>query len=234
MQREDDSKPRTYARSRQRRQNDPTSVVSRSNRLINAGMVEFSSRGYGGARVDVIARRAKVNKQLLYYYFKSKSGLYIATLERAYLRFRGSEKAIREATSGVNARTALHNLVGHLFRRSTEFLQFQRLLQDVNLHGNSNHLHRVTGVREAYATLIDVIEDILKRGVAEGCFRSGINAKEFYISLAGVISARIANAATLSYVLDVNLLDKDYAARSHKYAIDLLLNGITRVKPRVK
>jgi TetR/AcrR family transcriptional regulator len=202
-------------------------VVSRSNRLLNAGIAEFASRGYGGARVDVIARRAKVNKQLLYYYFKSKSGLYVATLERVYLRFRGNERAIRDATTGVNARTALHNLVAHLFRHGPEFTQFQRLLQDVNLHGN-NHLRKVTGVREAYAVLIEVVECILQRGVEEGNFRPGIDPKEFYISLVGVISARISNAATLSYVLDIDLLDKEHAAQSYKYAIDLLLNGIMR------
>jgi TetR/AcrR family transcriptional regulator len=204
---------------------DDADFVSRSNRLLDAGIAEFSSRGYGGARVDIIARRAKVNKQLLYYYFKSKSGLYVATLERVYLRFRGNEKGIRDATTGVNATTALHNVVAHLFRRSAEFTQFQRLLQDVNLHGNT-HLRKVMGVREAYAALIEVIESILQRGVEEGSFRPGIDAKEFYISLVGVISARISNAATLSYVLDIDLLGKEHAAKSYRYAIDLLLNGI--------
>ena len=195
--------------------------------MLKAGIAEFSKRGYEGARVDVIAHCAKANKQLLYYYFNSKSGLYIATIERAYLRFRGNEKAIRASTSGVNAETALHRLAAYLFRQSAQFLQFQRLLQDLNLHGG-RHLRKVTGVREAYAVLVDVVADILDRGVNEGRFRQGIDPKEFYISLVGVISARISNATTLSYVLDIDLLSDKYAHKSQKYAVDLLLNGITQ------
>ncbi len=37
-------------------------------------------RGFDGARVDQIARRAAVNKQLLFYYFHSKRGLFNAVL----------------------------------------------------------------------------------------------------------------------------------------------------------
>lgn len=36
---------------------------------------EFADKGYAGARVDEIARRADVNKALIYYYFKSKDNL---------------------------------------------------------------------------------------------------------------------------------------------------------------
>ena len=39
-----------------------------------------STKGFSGARVDTIARKAKVNKQLIYYYFDSKVGLYEAVL----------------------------------------------------------------------------------------------------------------------------------------------------------
>jgi AcrR family transcriptional regulator len=43
---------------------------------------EFAKRGFDGARVDQIARRAGVNKQLLFYYFHSKRGLFDAVLAR--------------------------------------------------------------------------------------------------------------------------------------------------------
>lgn len=47
-----------------------------------AAAEEFSRRGFDGARVDRIARRAGVNKQLLFYYFHSKRGLFGAVLAR--------------------------------------------------------------------------------------------------------------------------------------------------------
>src|SRR2546429_3411894 len=48
--------------------------------LIAAAREEFSRRGFDGARVDQIAQRAGVNKQLLFYYFHSKRGLFTAVL----------------------------------------------------------------------------------------------------------------------------------------------------------
>ncbi|MCL2780788.1 MAG: TetR/AcrR family transcriptional regulator [Actinomycetia bacterium] len=46
--------------------------------LLAAALDEFSARGFSGARVAEIARRAGVNKQLINYYFGSKQGLYDA------------------------------------------------------------------------------------------------------------------------------------------------------------
>src|SRR2546427_2919376 len=49
-------------------------------RIVAAAREEFSRRGFDGARMDQIARRAAVNKQLLFYYFHSKRGLFTAVL----------------------------------------------------------------------------------------------------------------------------------------------------------
>src|SRR5438093_2646113 len=53
-------------------------------RILAAAAVEFAERGYGGARVDRIARRAGVNKAMLYYHFKSKERLYRTLLQRMF------------------------------------------------------------------------------------------------------------------------------------------------------
>ncbi|HEX4573565.1 MAG TPA: TetR family transcriptional regulator [Gemmatimonadales bacterium] len=55
---------------------------ARALRIVAAAREEFSRRGFEGARVDQIARRAGVNKQLLFYYFHSKRGLFGAVLAR--------------------------------------------------------------------------------------------------------------------------------------------------------
>lgn len=54
----------------------------RALRIIAAAKPEFAQRGFAGARVAVIARAADVNKQLIFYYFRSKRGLFQAILAR--------------------------------------------------------------------------------------------------------------------------------------------------------
>jgi TetR/AcrR family transcriptional regulator len=55
---------------------------SRALRIIAAAREEFSRRGFEGARVDQIVRKAGVNKQLVFYYFHSKRGLFNAVLAK--------------------------------------------------------------------------------------------------------------------------------------------------------
>ena len=54
----------------------------RALRIVAAARTEFARRGFEGARVDQIARRAGVNKQLVFYYYHSKRGLFHAVLSR--------------------------------------------------------------------------------------------------------------------------------------------------------
>src|SRR3984885_651571 len=52
--------------------------------ILLAAAREFAEHGIAGARTDAIAREARVNKALLYYYFKDKETLYGAVLDNAF------------------------------------------------------------------------------------------------------------------------------------------------------
>ncbi len=54
--------------------------------ILEAAEREFGLRGFAAARVDRIAARAGVNKQLLFHYFGSKEGLHAAATEAALER----------------------------------------------------------------------------------------------------------------------------------------------------
>jgi TetR/AcrR family transcriptional regulator len=57
-------------------------------RILEAAVEEFAHNGLAAVRVDAVARTAGVNKQLIYYYFKSKIGLREAVLERMVREYR--------------------------------------------------------------------------------------------------------------------------------------------------
>jgi TetR/AcrR family transcriptional regulator len=66
----------------------PSSRVAERNpartraRILSAALKEFAANGFAGARVDAIARRAAINKRMLYHYFGDKEGLFRAVLRR--------------------------------------------------------------------------------------------------------------------------------------------------------
>ncbi len=51
-------------------------------RILKAAFREFAAKGFAGARVDEIARRAAINKRMLYHYFGDKEGLFREVLRR--------------------------------------------------------------------------------------------------------------------------------------------------------
>jgi TetR/AcrR family transcriptional regulator len=70
-------------------------------RILSAALKEFAAHGFAGARVDAIARRAAINKRMLYHYFGGKEELF-----RAVLRGKISERhAWAESLSGDPAET---------------------------------------------------------------------------------------------------------------------------------
>jgi len=66
---------------------NPANVATRNpkrsrERILAAALKEFAAKGFAGARVDFIARRAAINKRMLYHYFGNKEGLFKAVLRR--------------------------------------------------------------------------------------------------------------------------------------------------------
>src|SRR3546814_6417236 len=61
-------------------------------RILDAATIEFSAKGYAGARIDQIAKRAKLNPRMIYHYFGGKQPLYITVLETGLSELREAER----------------------------------------------------------------------------------------------------------------------------------------------
>jgi TetR/AcrR family transcriptional regulator len=58
-------------------------------RILQAAQKEFAARGFSGARMEMIARNAEINKAMLFYYFSSKDNLYRTVLLGVFSDFFG-------------------------------------------------------------------------------------------------------------------------------------------------
>jgi TetR/AcrR family transcriptional regulator len=77
--------------------------------LLAAALEEFAARGFAGARVQDIADRAGVNKQLINYYFGGKEGLY-REIQRRWLE-RGASAADPDVALDEVAVRYLHDIL---------------------------------------------------------------------------------------------------------------------------
>ena len=72
--------------------------------LMNTGRRVFAQRGLDGARVDSIAKEAGVNKALINYHFRGKSGLYRSVVSETFQSLGNQLERILEATDDPAAR----------------------------------------------------------------------------------------------------------------------------------
>ena len=180
-------------------------------RILEAAMVEFSTRGLGGARIDAIAERAGTNKRMIYHYFGNKEAMFLAVLEHSYEHIRRRENELN--LEHMEPVKAMRKLVRFTFDYFVENQHFVALLNSENLH-KAAHIKRSTRVQPINHPLIETLDRLLRRGHAEGDFRGDVDALQLYISIAGVCYFYFSNIHTLSTIFDRDLMSsKSLAVR---------------------
>src|SRR6476620_4445094 len=72
----------------------PKDALGNQADILRAATIEFSKNGYGGTRIDAIARQTRTTRAMIYYYFGTKENLYRAVLDGAYRSIREEEKKL--------------------------------------------------------------------------------------------------------------------------------------------
>ncbi len=135
-------------------------------RILAAAAVEFAARGFAGARVDRIARRAKVNKAMLYYYFKSKDALYKTLLRQMFTR--AAERLQAVADSSASPAEKLDGAIAGIAAFIEEHAFFPAIMMR-EVAESGAHLDRAT--LTALASVPRAVGAIVQEGVAQGTFR---------------------------------------------------------------
>lgn len=194
----------------------------RTRRLIlKHAMTEFATKGYDGARVDSIARSFGLSKNMLYHYFGSKEGLFIAVLEDAYEGFRARQQDFE--IDSADPVEAMRRLIVHTFSAFIENEKFIALLNSENLH-KGRHIRRSRLVKSLYNPLIDKIREILRDGVAQGVFKENIDPIHLYISFSALAYHYISNRHTLNAILGIDFSTPRRRAAWRAYISELILN----------
>ena len=134
-------------------------------RILDAALKEFSARGFAGARVGGIARRAKVNKRMLYHYYGNKEGLF-----RAVLRHKISDRRSRIEAQMPESDTA--SSLPLWFRQNCRDIDWVRLLAWESLQTDDD---RVLDEQERRRLALQAIARVKQKQVA-GRLRKDVSA----------------------------------------------------------
>ena len=191
--------------------------------ILLAAQNEFARKGLSGGRVDEIARRSRANKRMIYHYFGSKQGLYLAVLERVYENLRGSERTLDLA--GMAPEVAIKRLIEFNFDYCRHHPELISLINNENLH-RARHLRQSKKVRQLHSPFVRLIDDILKRGVAQGVFRPGLDPVSLYVSIAAMSFFYFSNNWTLSSIFGRPLGSDSACRRQRQHNVDIVLSAI--------
>src|SRR5579872_3604638 len=135
-------------------------------RILRAAEENFAERGLAGARIGAIARAARVNKALLYYYFSSKEELHRVTLTTLFQQLRGQTSAALEqpGTPRQQLLRYMHSYFDFMMAHPNYPRLFERELM-------SEEPQLVGLVREHLRPLHRRLTGVIRAGIAQGEFR---------------------------------------------------------------
>ncbi|MFC1821525.1 TetR/AcrR family transcriptional regulator [Thermodesulfobacteriota bacterium] len=133
--------------------------------ILEAAKLVFAEVGFSGARIDEIAKRAKVNKAMIYYRIGDKEALYGKVLHEVF-----ADTAKRIATNIKSAQepeakleTYIHNLFQTI--QKNPYLP-QIMVREIASGGR--YFPEV--VLEDFATILGILMNILREGAEKGVF----------------------------------------------------------------
>ena len=196
--------------------------------ILKAATKVFAKHGYDGGRVEQISQAARSYDRMIYYYFGSKEGLFIAVLEQMYARFNEAESDLKlPPDDPVASLKAIIEFMAGYYQKNPEFVT---LLNAENLH-RGKHIAKSLRAREYSSPAIAVLAGVLKRGAAAGLFRDDARARDVYLMIAALGYFYVSNRYTLSAFLGEELDTPQAFAYWRGFIIDAVLRAVAVAAP---
>lgn len=192
--------------------------------ILRVATAEFSARGFAGARIDEIAGLTSTTKRMIYYYFGSKEGLYLAVMESAYRVIRSLEE--RLDIDHLEPVEALRVLAELTYDHHTSHQDFVRLVAIENIH-RAEIISKSEVIPDLNLTAVKTAERVLRRGVEAGVFRDDIDALDLHMIISSYAVFHVANRHTFRTLFGRDLLDEQRHAEYRRIAGEIAVSTMT-------
>ena len=211
---------RAAARAPQReatRTNDPERT--RAN-ILEVAAAEFGEKGLAGARIDEIAALTQTSKRMIYYYFGSKEGLYLAVLEESYRKVRDVEAELH--LQDLEPEQALRRLVAFTFDHHLQHENYIRLVMSENIN-RGQYIAQSRRIQELNVPAIAAIANLYARGVKAGVFRTGLDPVDIHASISALSFFNVSNRHTFGLIFKVDMKSAAYTAHRRDNVVEMIV-----------
>lgn len=202
------------------RTNDPARTMAG---ILEVAMAEFAEKGLSGARIDAIAEATHTSKRMIYYYFASKEGLYVAVLEESYRRMRAIEAQLH--LDDLAPVAALQQLTGFTFDHHQGNEAYIRLVMSENIE-RGQYLAQSKSIRELNVPAISSIRRLYDRGVASGVFRAGLDPIDIHASISALTFFNVSNQHTFGLIFKNDGQSKKAQTTRRQNIVELIVRFV--------
>ena len=199
------------------RTNDPERTQAN---ILQVAEVEFGEKGLAGARIDEIAAATRTSKRMIYYYFGSKEGLYLAVLEESYRRVRDIEAELH--LQDLEPEQALRRLVAFTFDHHLNHENYIRLVMSENIN-RGQFLAQSPRIQELNVPAISAIRNLYQRGVKLGQFRTGLDAVDIHASISALSFFNVSNRHTFGLIFKLDMRSSAYIAHRRDNVVEMIV-----------
>jgi AcrR family transcriptional regulator len=210
------------ARKEPTRTNDPERTKAN---ILQVAETEFGEKGLAGARIDEIAAATNTSKRMIYYYFGSKEGLYLAVLEEAYRRVRDVEAELH--LQDLEPEEALRRLVAFTFDHHLHHESYIRLVMSENIH-RGEYLAQSPRIQELNVPAIAAIKNLYERGVKTSIFRRGLNPIDIHASISALSFFNVSNRHTFGLIFKLDMASPAYIAERRENVVEMVVRFVRK------
>ena len=207
------------------RTNDPARTMAE---ILQVATHEFADKGLTGARIDEIAAATRTSKRMIYYYFGSKEGLYLAVLEEAYRRMREIEADLHLAD--LEPLAALQKLVEFTYDHHRDNEDFIRLVMNENIQ-RGDYLRQSKNIQSLNSIAIQSLQAVYARGVAQGVFRPGLDPVDIHSAISAFTFFNVSNRHTFGVIFKDKASEGKAETLKRQQVVDLILRFVSHHIP---
>ncbi|AEG16879.1 regulatory protein TetR [Desulfofundulus kuznetsovii DSM 6115] len=190
-------------------------------RILETARGVFAAKGYNAARVDEIVALARVNKRMVYHYYGSKEGLYLAVLRDSFSRIFSLNREVLAGDGDVLSRARA--VITQYFYFLAENPDVVRLMGWETLQGGQ-YARRV--LPDILSAGLEDLESVLRQGIQEGIFRKDVDIRRLVISVSGLCLNYFSRREMLQFLWSRDILHPEMLQEHLDHVLDLVFYGI--------
>jgi AcrR family transcriptional regulator len=204
------------------RTNDPVRTMAE---ILQVATREFAQKGLAGARIDEIAKLTRSSKRMIYYYFGSKDGLYVAVLEESYRRVRAIEAELH--LDDLAPIAALQRLVEFTFDHHFENQDYIRLVMNENMN-RGEYLAQSPLIQALNVPAISAIGQLYERGLKSGVFRTGLDLIDIHATISALTFFNVSNQYTFSLIFKRDMRAKAVVKKRRASVVEAVMRFVQK------